>query len=312
MELRIGWNLFALRVGGVSGGDLFTGGAAGVVAYSLNQTTGDYLEIAANTALSPGSIIWVWTPEAGSLDLEGTAPVEAPPAWDGEPGLFANTDLQPARFESTSFFLSRYVTTEQRWLAKIEEETKVNPGEVVRLERKEGEGWPSAASTVMPAVAFYHSDHLGSTSIQTDATGMINARSINYPYGWTRGTSGGEEIRYGFTGKEQDGETDLHYFEARYYAAHLGRFISVDPSLEKGGLNVYAYTENNPVTFIDPDGLEKHQPWSPIDTINLMANGIGVGLSLATKEKSLVPASYAAPFVVLNMVNGYNEGSGAI
>ncbi len=257
VELRIGWNLFALRIGGVSGSDLFAGGAAGVVAFSLSPTTGDFVEVATNTVLSPGAVIWIWTPEAGSVDLAGTAPVGEPPAWDGEPGLFSNTGLHPVRFESASFFLSRYVATEQRWHAKIEEAAEVSPGEVVRLERKEGEGWPSSASTVAPALAFYHSDHLGSTSIQTDAAGMAKARSVSYPYGWERASAGRGEIRYGFTGKEQDGETDLHYFEARYYAAHLGRFISVDPILEEGGMNVYAYTKNNPMVYIDPTGLEE-------------------------------------------------------
>lgn len=61
-----------------------------------------------------------------------------------------------------------------------------------------------------------------------------------------------------FTGKELDDETGLYYFNARYYDAHLGRFISVDPvggsNTDPQSWNRYAYALNNPVTVTDPSG----------------------------------------------------------
>lgn len=45
----------------------------------------------------------------------------------------------------------------------------------------------------------------------------------------------------------------LYYFNARWYDAELGRFISEDPV--KDGLNWYAYCSNNPLVFTDPTGL---------------------------------------------------------
>src|SRR5438093_4367229 len=68
---------------------------------------------------------------------------------------------------------------------------------------------------------------------------------------------------FGFTGKERDGESGLDYFSARYCSAAQGRFTSIDPvamSRDKMKdpqlLNMYAYTRNNPLRYIDPTGEE--------------------------------------------------------
>ena len=47
-------------------------------------------------------------------------------------------------------------------------------------------------------------------------------------------------------------ETGLTYAQARYMDNSTGRFISSD--MAKDGLNWYVYCDNNPTTFIDPDG----------------------------------------------------------
>ncbi len=60
---------------------------------------------------------------------------------------------------------------------------------------------------------------------------------------------------YGYAGREPDPSSGLVYMRARYYDAALGRFISRDPIGLSGGLNVYAYVGNNPVNYVDPDGL---------------------------------------------------------
>lgn len=66
-----------------------------------------------------------------------------------------------------------------------------------------------------------------------------------------------------FTGKERDSETGLDFFGARYYGSGLGRFTSVDPIwitkerlLDPQRLNLYAYGRNNPLRFVDPDGMD--------------------------------------------------------
>ena len=73
---------------------------------------------------------------------------------------------------------------------------------------------------------------------------------------------------YKFTGKEQDAESTLDYFGARYYGSGLGRFLTPDWSefadaipygdpKKPQSLNLYAYVDNNPLSVTDPDGHEK-------------------------------------------------------
>ena len=63
--------------------------------------------------------------------------------------------------------------------------------------------------------------------------------------------------RYKYVGKERDEETGLYYYGARYYAAWLCRFVSVDALQQKyPELTSYQYASNNPITLLDIDGLE--------------------------------------------------------
>jgi RHS repeat-associated protein len=64
------------------------------------------------------------------------------------------------------------------------------------------------------------------------------------------------------TGKERDSESGLDYFGARYFGSALGRFTSPDPLMASAhasdpqSWNRYAYAMNNPLRFVDPDGME--------------------------------------------------------
>ncbi|MEU6180786.1 polymorphic toxin-type HINT domain-containing protein [Streptomyces coeruleorubidus] len=63
----------------------------------------------------------------------------------------------------------------------------------------------------------------------------------------------------GFVGGVDDSEsTGLQHLGAREYDPAAGRFVSVDPLLTPGdpqAFNAYAYSNNNPMTFSDPDGM---------------------------------------------------------
>jgi RHS repeat-associated protein len=64
-----------------------------------------------------------------------------------------------------------------------------------------------------------------------------------------------------FTGKELDKESHLglYYFGARYYDPEVGRFIGVDPLADKKPwLTSYHYCSNNPISNIDPNGLDDY------------------------------------------------------
>ncbi|WP_246473253.1 RHS repeat-associated core domain-containing protein [Treponema parvum] len=134
---------------------------------------------------------------------------------------------------------------------------------------------------------YYHPDHLGSAQLVTDYEGNEYQRIEYTPYGelWVEKKSKTEEglrfLPYKFTAKEQDEETGLYYYGARYLDAKYSRWLSTDPAVGEyipqtpvsdeakkynqslpgqGGifnivnLQLYHYAGNNPVKYTDPDG----------------------------------------------------------
>ena len=69
-----------------------------------------------------------------------------------------------------------------------------------------------------------------------------------------------------FTGQELDTETGLDFFQARYLASGLGRFLSPDPGnagadfTNPQSWNGYGYVLGNPLNSVDPSGLVGIQP----------------------------------------------------
>jgi RHS repeat-associated protein len=104
---------------------------------------------------------------------------------------------------------------------------------------------------------FYHTDHLGSSSWITDASGAVNQHIQYLPFGesFISQKVSSYDVRYKFTGKERDQETGYDYFGARYYASDLSVWLSVDPLASKyPSMSPYMYTAGNPVMLVDPDG----------------------------------------------------------
>lgn len=114
--------------------------------------------------------------------------------------------------------------------------------------------------TVGDGVTYLHNDFPGNPIAATDTSGAVIWKENFRPYGdRLNNQAAAAGNRIGFHGKAVDTETGLSYFGARYYDPSLGRFMGVDPVGFKEenlhSFNRYAYGNNNPYRYIDPNGM---------------------------------------------------------
>jgi RHS repeat-associated protein len=103
------------------------------------------------------------------------------------------------------------------------------------------------------------SDHHGTAEVAIEEGGdQVVRRARHDPYGASRGPAvanpAGER---GFVGGAIDESTGLTHLGAREYDPGTGRFISVDPVVDSEDpqqMHGYAYANNSPISFTDPDG----------------------------------------------------------
>jgi len=107
-------------------------------------------------------------------------------------------------------------------------------------------------------ITYLHSDITGSPVMATDAAGNVLWKERYAPYGERQINADDGRNSLWFTGKAQDAQTGLSYFGARWYDPLTGRFTGVDPvsfvESNPQSFNRYAYGNNNPYKFRDPDG----------------------------------------------------------
>jgi len=104
---------------------------------------------------------------------------------------------------------------------------------------------------------YYHFDALGSARAVVQGTTVVESHDYD-PWGLEMPARGlGSGTKEAFSGKEQDGETGLDYFGARYYMPALGRWAAVDPLVDKQApWSPYAYVLDDPTLLTDPDGRQ--------------------------------------------------------
>lgn len=118
---------------------------------------------------------------------------------------------------------------------------------------------PGASSDIF----YIHADHLDTPRVVLDRAGRQRWTWLS---GEPFGTDPPNERPQGlsafnfnlrFSGQYFDNDSGLVYNHFRYYEPSLGRYTQSDPVGLVGGINTYGYVENNPLSYIDPEGLIK-------------------------------------------------------
>jgi RHS repeat-associated protein len=288
LRLRTGWNLISLAV---SAPDLlgqfqqYTAGSGMDpllnTVYRWRPITGDYTTVGGGETVAGGTVLWLQASTNFVVAVRGdytepTAPMV--PAGGGfvqGPGLEAWPLQLPPNVTVWKFDAGR-----RAWQAGLAGDlaplsdipSALAPGEAIYVHPSE----TIELSIPEPdlRIAYYHQDHLGSSSVVTDSAGRLAEETAHYPFGAARHQHrpGEAHTHYGFTQKETDRESGLNYFEARYHSGPLARFLSFDPMIQRldalkadelrnvltqpAKFNPFVYALNNPLRYTDPDGRD--------------------------------------------------------
>jgi len=106
------------------------------------------------------------------------------------------------------------------------------------------------------AVNYVHADGLGTPRAVSDAAGNTIWQWVyqSNPFG-ERQPTGSYVFNLRFPGQYFDIEAGLVSNGARFYDPSTNRFVESDPSGLTGGLSTYATNLNNPLKYIDTDGM---------------------------------------------------------
>jgi RHS repeat-associated protein len=109
------------------------------------------------------------------------------------------------------------------------------------------------AVTLNDSWYFPLTDANGNITAYIDESGSVVAEYAYDAFGLTISQSGtmSDAFAFRFSTKYFDTETGLYYYGRRFYSPELHRWLNRDPIDEDGGVNLYAFCENNAVNGVD-------------------------------------------------------------
>ena len=157
-----------------------------------------------------------------------------------------------------------YSENRQRLSKEVDGSIKYYIGETTEIEGGNTTNYVFAGNSRVATInntgdiAYSHSDHLGSGSLETNNSGDVTSALTYKPFGSEEVSVGEKSNDHTYTDQEKDSETGLMYYNARYYDPELKRFTSVDAwsgeLTNSQTQNKYTYVNNNPLKYTDPTG----------------------------------------------------------
>jgi RHS repeat-associated protein len=112
------------------------------------------------------------------------------------------------------------------------------------------------------ATHFEHQDWLGTERMRTTSSGAVEGKYTSLPWGDGQTTSGTDTDANHYAMLDHDAESDTDHAQFRQYSNVQGRFMSPDPydgsydASNPQSMNRYVYAMNNPLSNVDPSGLD--------------------------------------------------------
>ena len=169
---------------------------------------------------------------------------------------------------------------------------------------------------------YYHSDHLGSSSLITDDSCHVTQQMDYLPYGEVflerrRHSDPSQPLYatpYKFNGKELDEETGLYYYGARYMNPRLSIWYATDPLQEKyPNTTTYSFVLQNPINHVDfwgdstflyatslPGGADILRPATHTFIVVEKENGQKIKFSYGPQEDGTIGSVFGSKLVRKN------------